>query len=79
MSGLGPDGHYPTAQDAVVPGMVVLAAPADSPPPGKVGLYSDGAQHITVVALTPAGARLFIDANGGVLTSNVAQLVLARR
>ena len=79
VSGLGPDGHYPTAQEALVPGLVVLAAPADSPPPGKVGLYSDGAQHITAVALTPAGVRLFIDANGGVLTSNVAELVLARR
>jgi hypothetical protein len=78
-SNLGPDGHYPTAQDVAVPGLVVLAAPTDSPPPGKVGFYSDGAQHMTVVGLTPAGQRLFIDANGGVLTSNVSQLVLARR
>ena len=78
-SALGPDGHYPTAEDVAVPGLVILAAPTDSPPPGKVGLYSDGAQHLTVVGLTPDGQRLFIDANGGVLTSNVAQLVLARR
>jgi len=34
---------------------------------------------MTVVALTPDGRRLFIDADGGVLTSNVPELVLARR
>jgi hypothetical protein len=78
-SALGPDGHYPAAADVVVPGLVVLAAPTDSPPAGRVGLYSDAAQHLTVVALTAAGQRLYIDANGGVLTSNVAEVVLARR
>jgi hypothetical protein len=79
VSALGPDGHYPAAQDVVVPGLVVLPAPTDSPPPGRVGLYSDAAQHMTVVALTPDGRRLFIDADRGVLTSNVPELVLARR
>ena len=79
VSALGPDGHYPAAQDAVVPGLVVLAAPTDNPPAGRVGLYSDAAQHMTVVGLTPAGQRLFIDADGGLLTSNVPELVLARR
>jgi hypothetical protein len=78
-SALGPDGHYPTAADVVVPGLVVLAAPTDSPPARRVGLYSDGAAHMTVVGLTADGRRLFIDANAGVLTSNVAELVLARR
>jgi hypothetical protein len=34
---------------------------------------------VTVVAVTTAGVRLFIDANAGVLTSNVPQVVLARR
>jgi hypothetical protein len=79
VSALGPDGHYPAAQDVVVPGLVVLAAPTASPPPRRVGIYSDAAQHMTVVALTPDGRRLFIDADGGVLTSNVPELVLARR
>jgi hypothetical protein len=78
-SALGPDGHYPAAADVLVPGLVVLAAPTDSPPAGRVGLYSDAAQHITVVALTADGRRLYIDANGGVLTSNVAEVVLGRR
>jgi hypothetical protein len=79
VSGLGPDGRYPAAQDVVVPGLVVLGAPTDTPPPGRVGLYSDAAQHMTVVALTRDGVRLFIDADGGLLTSNVPELVLARR
>jgi hypothetical protein len=78
-SALGPDGRYPAAADVVAPGLVVLAAPTDSPPAGKVGLYSDAAQHMTVAALTADGRRLYIDANGGVLTSNVPELVLARR
>jgi hypothetical protein len=78
-SGLGPDGHYPAAEDVVVPGLVVLAAPTDTPPPRRVGLYSDAAAHMTVVATTADSRRLFIDADGGVLTSNVPELVLARR
>ena len=64
---------------AVVPRLVVLAAPGDSPPAGRVGLYSDGARHVTVVALTPAGARLSIDVDAGVLTTNVPEVVLAPR
>ena len=78
---LGRAGAYPAAQAvaAVVPRLVVLAGPGDSPPPGQVGLYSDGAQHATVVALTTAGARLFLDADGGVMTSNSPEVVLAPR
>jgi hypothetical protein len=78
---LGKAGAYPATQAVadIVPRLVVLAAPGDSPPPGRVGLYSDGARHVTVVALTSAGARLFIDADGGVVTSNVAGVVLAPR
>jgi hypothetical protein len=78
---LGRAGAYPAAQAvaADVPRLVVLAAPGDSPPPGRVGLYSDGAQHVTVVALTAAGLRLVIDANAGVLTTNVPEVVLGRR
>lgn len=78
---LARDGAYPAASAvaAVVPRLAVLAAPGDSPPPGRIGLYSDGAQHVTIVRLTTPGVRLFIDANGGVLTSNVPQVVLAHR
>jgi hypothetical protein len=78
---LGRAGAYPAAQAvaAVVPRLVVLAGPGDSPPPGRVGLYSDGAQHATVVALTSAGARLFLDADGDLVTSNAPEVVLAPR
>ena len=78
---LGRAGAYPagSAVAAAVPRLAVLAAPGDSPPAGRVGLYSDGARHVTVVALTPAGVRLFIDADAGVLTSNVPEVVLAPR
>jgi hypothetical protein len=78
---LGRAGAYPAASAVAeeVPRLAVLAAPGDSPPAGRVGLYSDGAGHVTVVGLTTAGARLFIDANAGVLTSNVPEVVLAHR
>jgi hypothetical protein len=78
---LGRGGAYPPAETVAedVPRLAVLAAPGDSPPPGRVGLYSDGARHVTVVAVTTAGMRLFIDADGGVLTSNVPQVVLSPR
>jgi hypothetical protein len=78
---LGAGGAYPAAEKVAedVPRLVVLAAPGDSPPPGRVGLYSDGARHVTVVGLTSAGARLFIDVDTGALTSNVPQVVLSPR
>jgi hypothetical protein len=78
---LGRAGAYPAAPAVaeVVPRLAVLAAPGDAPPAGRLGLYSDGASHVTVVALTTAGVRLFIDANAGVLTSNVPEVVLGRR
>ena len=78
-SALGPDGHYPTGADVEVPGLVLLAAPTDSPPAGRVGFFSDGARHMTVVGITADGRRLFIDADGGVLTGNVPGLVLDQR
>jgi hypothetical protein len=78
---LGSGGRYPAAPAVAedVPRLVPLAAPGDSPPPGRYGLYSDAARHVTVVGLTATGSRLFIDADGGVLTSNVPELVLTRR
>jgi hypothetical protein len=78
---LGAGGAYPAAEKvaADVPRLLVLAAPADSPPPGRIGLYSDAAQHVTVVGVTSAGVRLYIDAAAGVVTSNVPQVVLSPR
>jgi hypothetical protein len=53
--------------------VVELAASGDSPPPGKVGYFSDGAEHTVLAVLSGLGRRLFIERSaGGVLTTNVA-------
>jgi hypothetical protein len=53
--------------------VVALPGPGDSPPPDKVGYYSDGARHVTVAVLSRAGRRLFIDSNGDVTSTNVLE------
>jgi hypothetical protein len=77
VAALGRDGRYPlfSALADVIPHLVELPAPDATPAPGTIGLYSDGAQHVTVVAVTLAGRRLFIDANGEILSSNVPEVV----
>ena len=52
--------------------VVALAAASDSPPPGKVGYFSDGG-HMAVATLSSAGRRLFIDLNGDVTATNVLE------
>jgi hypothetical protein len=52
--------------------IVALANPTDAPPPGVVGYYSDGQEHIAVAVLSRSGRRLFIDYAGDVLSTNVA-------
>jgi hypothetical protein len=47
-----------------------LASPDATPPPGKLGVFSDGAHHFEAVKLTTPGRRLFYDLNDGVLTTN---------
>jgi hypothetical protein len=59
------------------PPLVTLAAPSDTPPAGAVGYYSDGAQHAAVVALSASGKRLFLEYNGDVLHTNVAQYIFS--
>ena len=77
----GSDGRYPAFAQLrdVIPGLAELAAPDATPPAGRIGLFSDGAQHVTVAAVTLTGARLFIDVNGEVLTSNVPEIVAGRQ
>lgn len=54
--------------------VVALAAPGDTPPAGKIGYYSDGAEHIALVVLSASGRRLFIEeAADEVLSTNVAE------
>jgi hypothetical protein len=53
--------------------VVELAAPTDSPPPKRIGYYSDGLEHIAVVMLSASGERLFLELSAGdVLSTNVA-------
>jgi hypothetical protein len=60
--------------------MAELTAPGDSPPPGKVGYYSDGNEHVTFARMSRSGRRLFIDyAADEVLTTNVAQYLFGER
>jgi hypothetical protein len=55
---------------------IALAAPGDTPPAGKVGYYSDGAEHVALVTLSASGRRLFIEAAAGeVLSTNVAKYI----
>lgn len=49
---------------------VALATPDDTPPPGKLGVFSDGAHHFEAVKLTTLGKRLFYDVSGDVVTTN---------
>jgi hypothetical protein len=63
-------GRYPRIARSVVG----LAAPGDTPPAGKIGYYSDGAEHIALVTLSASGRRLFIEeAADDVLSTNVAE------
>jgi len=47
--------------------------PADPVPPGKYAFYSDGAEHVEAVAVTPAGKRLFEDVNGDTVSTNLGK------
>ena len=70
-------GRYPTTTEFLAnhPGVLALANPADPVPPGKYGFYSDGAQHVEAVGVTPAGKRLFEDVNGETVSTNVRGFV----
>jgi hypothetical protein len=54
-----------------------LAGPDDTPPARKVGYWSDGAYHSTVVTVSALGRRLFWEHEGEVLHTNVARYVYA--
>ena len=66
---------YPPADRVVAKGLgliVALDGPDASPPPDKVGYWTDGARHVVVAALSRAGRRIFFeDEGGGVVRGNV--------
>jgi hypothetical protein len=55
--------------------VVALMGPAETPPPDKVGYWSDGAEHVAVVALSTLGRRLFVEYEGDVLHTNVVEYI----
>lgn len=59
-------------QAAFAKKVVALAAPGDTPPPRKLGYYSDGDHHLAVAIVSLSGRRLFIEyAPDDVLSTNV--------
>jgi hypothetical protein len=57
---------------------VKLTIPADTPPAGAYGYYSDGQLHAAAVTLSKAGRRLFVELNADVLHTNVADYLVRR-
>ncbi len=41
--------------------LVALDSPGATPPPGRLGYWSDGARHGAVVILSQAGRRLYVE------------------
>jgi hypothetical protein len=57
-------------------GLVALSSPSDTPPVGKLGYYSDGAERTAVAVVSRSGRRLFIEGEpDGVLRTNVGDFV----
>ena len=57
--------------------IVALASPADTPPAGRVGYYSDGGERVAAVILSRSARRLFIEFEpDDVLRTNVADFIL---
>jgi hypothetical protein len=50
---------------------VVLASPAQPPPPEKLGLYSDGAAHVYAAQRDHRGTLLFLEKDGELTRTNL--------
>lgn len=56
--------------------IVKLAAPGDTPPAGKIGYFSDGAERLALVTLSASGRRLFFESGpDDYLATNVAKYI----
>ena len=52
--------------------VVQLPAAGDTPPPKRIGYYSDGQEHIALAIVSGSGKRLFIEQSAGdVVSTNV--------
>jgi hypothetical protein len=62
----------PSAIVAAHKGLAAMAGPDATPPPGRVGVWTDGARHAAVTVKSAAGRRLVMaDEGDGMLRSNV--------
>jgi hypothetical protein len=50
---------------------VVLASPLETPPPDRLGLYTDGRRHHYAAQADPAGELLFYEQDGDVTRTNL--------
>lgn len=69
-------GHFPPAERVTTKSggkVIALGSPDASPPAGVVGLFSDGVNHAEAVGLSALHQRLFIDSNGGTLSTNAQE------
>jgi hypothetical protein len=67
---------YPTLAKVVVQ----LSAAGDTPPPKRIGYYSDGQEHVALAILSASGKRLFIEESAGnVLSTNVSAYLFGDR
>jgi hypothetical protein len=57
---------------------IVLADPAQAPPPDVLGVYSDGAEHVYAAQIDRSGKLLFVELDGGSTRSNVMQYLIRR-
>jgi len=59
-------------------GAVVLVSPAQSPPPGRLGLYSDGATHVYAAQRDHAGTLLFLEKDSETTRTNLLRYLQHR-
>lgn len=57
---------------------VVLADPAQAPPPGVLGVYSDGIAHVYAAETDLGGTLLFVEENGSVTRTNILGALLGQ-
>jgi hypothetical protein len=56
--------------------LVALTSALDTPPPGDIGYYSDGGEHVAAVIVSASGRRLFLELDADdVVRTNVPEHV----
>src|SRR4051794_38886442 len=72
-AGNGPGAYAsaPSLATSFADATVVLATPADTPADRRVGVFSDQASHLAVVARAMTGQRLYAEFSGSILRTNL--------